>query len=416
MINFVFEDTHLLTNYINCPDINNSGIPRFSTSPSVGKLINKGMVNVFDKKEMPDQFIIPTGVNHSPNDWTGSRFAYKNTRLGCFSYIEKEYLEAVRNGNAMLLFDQTLEGYQTPWLWDYFHEECKQFDIDPRSIIYITGNLLAEHQYLEWSENLDKKINIISHPLFENDVYYISKDLGISETFEDYYLYKKDNLSKIKTFNCLQKRLRSHRTWIYQSLFDADLLNSGICSMNPFSQNITFFEGRFLTEDQVSRSNQILPLLVNGKSNTEFDDNYYITRITRDVYLDSWVSVISEASFGDSDGTVFLSEKIFKPISCLHPFIVAGNRHSLLKLKQMGYKTFDGFIDESYDDLPTFERLTAIVEAVKKINQIDDKLSWYKLMEDILLHNYRTLKKNSEDMSVLFNQIKNCYDRYFSNR
>lgn len=45
----------------------------------------------------------------------------------------------------------------------------------------------------------------------------------------------------------------------------------------------------------------------------------------------------------------FISEKVFKPIAWGMPFIIIGNAFSLLKIRQLGFKTFDGLIDESYD-------------------------------------------------------------------
>jgi hypothetical protein len=129
--------------------------------------------------------------------------------------------------------------------------------------------------------------------------------------------------------------------------------------------------------------------------------------------LDTWVSVVSEASFADSDNTIFISEKMFKPIACMHPFIVVGNKGSLTKLKEMGYKTFEGFIDESYDQLPTFERFDAIINAIKKIDTIEDKMTWYKSMEDILTHNYNVLMTSTNRVPLAIQELEKYYNEYF---
>ena len=50
-------------------------------------------------------------------------------------------------------------------------------------------------------------------------------------------------------------------------------------------------------------------------------------------------------------GTIFISEKTWKPIMVGHPFIMVGNKNNLKFLKDLGYKTFDKWIDESYDDI-----------------------------------------------------------------
>ena len=44
------------------------------------------------------------------------------------------------------------------------------------------------------------------------------------------------------------------------------------------------------------------------------------------------------------------------------PFIYVGARHSLQMLKELGFRTFDKFIDESYDDVKdNYDRLESIV-------------------------------------------------------
>ena len=44
-----------------------------------------------------------------------------------------------------------------------------------------------------------------------------------------------------------------------------------------------------------------------------------------------------------------LTEKVFKPIANFQPFLFVAYPGALHVLKELGFKTFDGFIDESYD-------------------------------------------------------------------
>jgi hypothetical protein len=391
--------------------------PRFSSSPAANKIV----ANFFqyEKKKFND-FIIPTGVNHHPNDWTSGEFSTRSI-TSCLSHLSNDYLTDIQERRALLLFDQTLEGYQTPWLWEYLHKDCNDYGVNPCSIIFITGNLLAAAQYKSWADSnqLVHRINVFSYPIFESDVYCRSKEDKISNNFNFYFNYKKENQHSIKTFDCLQKRLRSHRLWLYQYLFEANLINNGLISMNPFYNNEYqryggWMQGRQLELERVKLSNEILPLLIDGQNNNKFDDGYYIKRICQSTYMNSWVSVVSEASFADDENTLFLSEKTFKPITCMQPFIIFGNRGSLKQLRERGYKTFDGFIDESYDDLPTFERLDAVIQSIKKVSEIKDKLDWYRSMKDILVHNYKTLKANSTKPDTSFKKIEEYYLQYFN--
>ena len=51
-----------------------------------------------------------------------------------------------------------------------------------------------------------------------------------------------------------------------------------------------------------------------------------------------------------------------------HPFILVGSKHSLKKLKEIGYKTFDKWW-KKYDNMELFEeRINAIVEILNDLN------------------------------------------------
>jgi len=185
-------------------------------------------------------------------------------------------------------------------------------------------------------------------------------------------------------------------------MFDSDILNKGMVSMNLFEKESCWFEEKTLEIETLDKLTENLPLLVYGKRNDELDDNHYIRRFNDQICLDTFVTVVSEAHCGDSSNTMFISEKTYKVIACRQPFIIMGNKDTLKKLREIGYRTFDGFIDESYDSLPTFERMEAIIESLKKIISIEDKLSWFKSMEEIVEHNY----------NVFINKLKRRPDAF----
>ena len=419
---FIFEDTKNFLNFTNCEDINPSGIRRFGVSPLlnashlfyVSNEINT--THTFhDSNEDLKKYIISCGVNHSPEDWTGY---YENVK-SLFSHLNEKYLRDLQNGDAILLIDQSFEGYQTEWLWDWFHKECKEWKISPKQIVYVTGNMVVDEFYDKWAtnNNIDERIKVIGYPHFE-------LDLGITvlhmphrneslPTWEDHIKYKTDNIDNIKTFACLNKRLRPHRIWFYKYMFEAGILDKGLVSMNKFEKSNWYFEGKTIEPDYVDNLTENLPLLVYGKRNDEMDDNHYIRRFNDQICLDTFVTVISEAHCGDSNNTMFISEKTYKVIACRQPFIIMGNKDTLKKLRETGYRTFDGFIDESYDSLPTFERMEAIVESIKKIINIEDKLSWFKSMEEIVEHNYRTFMGKLINRPIEFLELERYSNEIF---
>lgn len=86
------------------------------------------------------------------------------------------------------------------------------------------------------------------------------------------------------------------------------------------------------------------------------------------VYKNSFVSIVTETEYS-SNNPVFLTEKIFKPISFKHPFIICGQPYSLKHLQLLGYKTFDGIINENYDnEVDDTTRMIKLLDEIKRIN------------------------------------------------
>lgn len=426
---FAFENLEEYDNFIDCPDVNPSGIRRFSPCPISTRIIRENSnknkylnVDISNCRAVEvtqdlENYIISSGVNHSPNDWCGA------DDNNVFAHLSEKYLSDLRNRKALLLLDQSHEGYQTKWLWQWFHKSFETFNVPAESVIYVTGNLLARKQYAKYcaEKNIKNQMQILPYTHFENMIYETGLNRWRIEkkkplpTFEDQLRYKTEHLADIKDYNFLQKRLRSHRAWGYKAFHDGGLLPYGLLSMNSFKSIQTHMEGKFITEEEAGEINKDLPARVYGIPNNTESDEYYITRFNDDVILDSWVSVISEASFSDKEGTCFISEKSFKPIACYHPFIIFGNKNSLHYLRDLGYKSFHPFIDESYDKMETWDRLDAIVNTLKKFNAVENKIEWYKSISDILHHNAEILRKNSIDTLPTAIRVLDAYYRKYFN-
>lgn len=418
MINFVFEDLENRRNLISYQE--DFGPKRFGPSAIMGSLKNyrvySSLENYFDINEKLEHCIIASGLGESPDHWAGADYYKDNIRSSLFDYLSDVQLDKLRNKKAILLLDQCLEGYQTPWLWQFFHEECKRYNLDPACLVYVTGNMLAAEQYAMWSKNksIDRQLKVLSYPHFERDIQLIAKNNNILPSITINLEYKKYNITRVKTFNCLNKRTRAHRSWFYLMLYKEGLINKGLVSANDYGGHIPRIENKWPDQRLMEEARRLLPLLVYETPNNEKDDLYYINRIMDQIYLDTWVTVVSEASFSDQDETVFISEKTFKPIACMHPFIILGNRGSLKKLKEMGYKTFHPYINEEYDELSTFDRFDAIIKEIKRIDAIPDKAKWYESMKEILEHNYQVLNKRDTEVPIAHTELFEYYNKYFN--
>jgi hypothetical protein len=67
-------------------------------------------------------------------------------------------------------------------------------------------------------------------------------------------------------------------------------------------------------------------------------------------YSNSYCNIVMETHFdADQSGGTFLTEKTFKPIKHGQLFFVAGPAGSLQALRDLGYRTFDNVLDNTYD-------------------------------------------------------------------
>jgi hypothetical protein len=74
----------------------------------------------------------------------------------------------------------------------------------------------------------------------------------------------------------------------------------------------------------------------------------------------------------------------------LQPFLIVGPPHYLKEIRNMGFKTFNGLIDERYDDEEDdMKRLTMIIDEIKRISSIPIEELKIKLkdIENILIYN-----------------------------
>ena len=114
-------------------------------------------------------------------------------------------------------------------------------------------------------------------------------------------------------------------------------------------------------------------------------------------YLDSYYQIVTGNNFTDFDDQLIFSEKIWKPITNFQPFIYLDDVGALKKLQEYGFKTFEPFIDESYDKVyDTTKRFNMIENEINKLCNIpiEEIHDWYWSIEDILKHNYYHFYEN----------------------
>lgn len=204
-----------------------------------------------------------------------------------------------------------------------------------------------------------------------------------------------------KRFLCFNRSMRPHRYIIAYIALKLNLLENSIFSfLNNFSQTVESVSHniqKFGFSDGEEYAEKILSLipyeLDTQHLSSDERQGFNTANNKQSWFSDSYIHLTSETRF-EYGTTPFISEKTWKPISNLQPFIMIGNVHSLKYLKELGFKTFGTFIDESYDEETDYVvRMQKIYKEIEKLNNmpINALHNWYHSITDTLIHNQELL-------------------------
>jgi hypothetical protein len=225
--------------------------------------------------------------------------------------------------------------------------------------------------------------------------------------------------TKSNKFVCLNAKDTCHRRYILNELYTHNLIKEGIVSytcingIQPTHSDFpSFHTGRWFTESQMqkvyaSKENTvpILPIVLDTLNRVE--------ALPRTHFTDSYINIVNETDFAvspHSNRCSFLTEKTFNALANNQMFIVVGHAYSLELLRDLGYKTFDGIIDESYDQiLHNGDRLEAVsAEIVRFLSRsIEEIQADYLRALPIIEHNRNLIYSQNIDQ-----RLQEVLDRY----
>jgi hypothetical protein len=319
-----------------------------------------------DTHSLPDQTIEYTGEYYTLHNYDldayDRKFAFidrtiSNHRLCANTEYQVELLTRVK-----LLHSQGFKFIMaSPW---ESHENIKTGSIYPNDIKGITSFNWTGGVSWFWWYMYDKHLN--------------NKFKFTHDHFGSYFYKKRD-------FLYLNKQPRKHRVKLYNKLLEQGVLDNSI---------YTFVEGE--SKRRLEKEYELPG--IDPKDYPRWGKDQDITEMP---YVDTVCSIVSETNDNDTD--VFMTEKIWKPIMAQHVFVVHGNHLYLQKLREIGFKTFNSYFDESYDlENDKDKKIDKIVSLCKDLKTKD----WndiYRQTIALRQHNYDTLF-NKEKLSEQVNK------------
>jgi hypothetical protein len=306
-------------------------------------------------------------------------FGHINFFVNRFDGIHPETLRKIHQLNATIVINYSHEGH----LDNFFVSEILKKIIYKR-ILFIHNDYLND-----FSEFESRNIRFLRVNYYLNrSSRYFQYNLTNNDTSE--FLNYDDKEYHFLSFN---QYIHHHRAKIISEVFKNDLQDKFLISFNPKFYE-TLGPARYDYENQLKDMGfweEYQHVLTLPEHKVDFETTLRISGYGFEdttPYKKSVISLISDTIFFKKSG--FISEKIFKPIMYLQPFLIVGPPHYLKEIRNMGFKTFNGLIDERYDDEEDdMKRLTMIIDEIKRISSIPIEELKIKLkdIENILIYN-----------------------------
>jgi len=298
-------------------------------------------------------------------------------------------------GPLIIAYDQEPLNYNyNSQLFEYINRNFKDDCGDARPTVLLT------------TEKTSAEKNLLLQKFGYTDAAYFFHGLAAADWYRGYQYCtdliapsKRKITKKYITFNRITGNSRVYRSLLIAELANHNLLSQGyvsyseVCPVHgPYKENILDTVSKYnVSAEYISKSQHALaripyPLRIDS-TGTIPNGSQTIGPI--DALTTSFLHVVTETCFWDD--RTHLTEKIFKPIVARQPFVLLGCAGNLQYLRSYGFKTFDRWWDESYDEIKDpIERLQKVVNIVKDICSMSDNEleSTLKGMKYVLDYNY----------------------------
>jgi hypothetical protein len=320
--------------------------------------------------------------------------------------FNSKLIKCVKQKRAKIVFFYITEGDwgTNPIHFDWIENLVSKYELNKEDLLFVTANLKAVENYK------GNKFTIIPYNFFLINLDFIplnksnKNDIKLYES--NYLKYIEDNKKnkKIKHILCFNGIARLNRLLVFAQL--------------NLSHHL---KGKYITslkKSETQNSNDFYNQIVGKTNNKNIVDFYkkydslqsvvydkslwgniisWGATLNEDAHMSTFVNIITETLWNTE--SIFFTEKTYKPIYMCQPFILFGNPYSLKKLKEYGFKTFDKWWDESYDEeLDLDIRLEKITKVLEEIANWDfDKC--YEItnqMKEVFIHNFNNVLSVNE--------------------
>lgn len=321
--------------------------------------------------------------------------------------VPEDFLKRVKNRDGYLILDNAYESFFSV-IDGIYDNVVKKYNIPPEQIIVTSGNYDLVNYMREYAAKINQpelKVDYFNYWEWHTYHYYMELRQKWIDTLEIKEYPKK--------FLFLNRRWRSHRTAMLALLFDQGISGQGHISFKKADDNPDWHSA-VLTAARHYQDTEIVEVLKRQSEtiknslpldlddlylNPHDDQNMMFNKKMDTYYKDTYFSIVTETTSDRSGVGRFITEKTYKPIALRHPFLICGTDKTLEALRQIGYKTFSGLIDESYDLEPVeAKRFQMVAAEAKRLSNLQGAELEHFLTEakKICWDNYVTFRNHNQ--------------------
>jgi hypothetical protein len=328
--------------------------------------------------------------------------------------ISNEVLHRIRNKTAYFLVTLLYEGYMDDELLNHLSDYFTSKGFPLTQIIYMTNCYNGKEVYEDYCKRNHKlpEMKMEYFPVFRIDK--CDVQLAIAESVNSTY----QPGPRKKTFLCFNRRYNDHRLMLYLAMVQRGLIDQCYYSMDKtqpesnrsFVENCKYLISRFsdmgLDSSNVLAADKLLPLVLDNPNFASYPMETSVDPV-KHLYDNSLVNIVTETYFCNK--IIHITEKTYKPIAFMQPFILLGAAGSLQHVKDMGFKTFGEFWDETYDleldDKQRFNKIMSVIESIATWTE-QQRIEFTFKVKDIVDYNVNHLN-TMQDI-----EIDNLVEKY----
>jgi len=353
------------------------------------------------------RYLFPIQINR-PGD------ILNNDPSAGYKFVSQRVINDVKNNIARILLLMPYEGDFSFETLDKIHQWSEQVGFEQHQVFFVNANMLSEDYCLQ--HNL--KFTPVVLPTVFVTIFPKFRTTPMGEANKNFYFgeceYQPKTITK-DLYLCYNRRPRWHRTLFLAEAIKHKLFHRGLISFRPDLLGSSSSLENELANVGLGSYGRILDHIGPLEIDMDLEANNPAVDVQPSHYQQTFLSVIPETCHGCEQ--MFFSEKIWKTLRIGHPFMLVSSPGMLAQLQSFGFKTFDQWWDESYDqEQDLHQRIKKVVKELERLSKLNvNQLKHLRTgMKSTVEHNQQLINQMAQELGdpwdVVGSAVRNIWD------